>query len=121
MFFHIGKAGKTVQEMKSKYEVEINTTRRSETPFGLDERAISIEGFCAFVTLLRFKKQIKQFCYSRLLYTVNTSIAMRRNASPRRHDDFGSVYILETSIIQTTVSFFAFQFFARSKFVFVAK
>jgi len=40
----IGKAGKTVQEMKSKYTVEINTTRRSETPFGLDERAISIEG-----------------------------------------------------------------------------
>lgn len=40
----IGKAGKTVQEMKSKYNVEINTTRRSETPFGLDERAISIEG-----------------------------------------------------------------------------
>lgn len=30
--------------MKSKYNVEINTTRRSETPFGLDERAISIEG-----------------------------------------------------------------------------
>lgn len=40
----IGKAGKTVQEMKSQYNVEINTTRRSETPFGLDERAISIEG-----------------------------------------------------------------------------
>jgi len=40
----IGKAGKTVQEMKSKFNVEINTTRRSETPFGLDERAISIEG-----------------------------------------------------------------------------
>lgn len=40
----IGKAGKTVQEMKSKHNVEINTTRRSETPFGLDERAISIEG-----------------------------------------------------------------------------
>ena len=30
--------------MKSKHNVEINTTRRSETPFGLDERAISIEG-----------------------------------------------------------------------------
>jgi len=40
----IGKGGKTVQEMKTKFEVEINTTRRSETPFGLDERAISIEG-----------------------------------------------------------------------------
>lgn len=40
----IGKAGKTVQEMKSRHNVEINTTRRSETPFGLDERAISIEG-----------------------------------------------------------------------------
>ena len=79
MFFHLGKAGKTVQEMKSKYEVEINTTRRSETPFGLDERAISIEGFCSFVTLLTFKKQIKQFCYSRLLYTVST-LALRRVA-----------------------------------------
>ena len=33
-----------MQEMKNKYNVEINTTRRSETPFGLDERAISIEG-----------------------------------------------------------------------------
>jgi len=40
----IGKGGEKIKELKSAFNVQINTSKRDETPSELEERIISIEG-----------------------------------------------------------------------------
>jgi len=40
----IGKGGQRIKDMKNDYNVTVNITRKDETPSGLNERIVSIEG-----------------------------------------------------------------------------
>lgn len=40
----IGKGGETIKALKDKYAVAVNTSKKGDTPPGLDERIVSVEG-----------------------------------------------------------------------------
>lgn len=40
----IGKGGETIKALKDKYSVIVNTSKKGDTPQGLDERVVSVEG-----------------------------------------------------------------------------
>jgi len=40
----IGKGGETIKAMKEKYAIIVNTSKKGDTPSGLDERIVSVEG-----------------------------------------------------------------------------
>jgi len=40
----IGKGGETIKALKERYAVAVNTSKKGDTPHGLDERIVSVEG-----------------------------------------------------------------------------
>lgn len=40
----IGKGGETIKALKERYAVAVNTSKKGDTPPGLDERIVSVEG-----------------------------------------------------------------------------